>query len=353
MSSSHSSTWSTSSGAVREKNDTQAVVLLGVIDDRALEFLGVDVAHDADREVGLLEDERRGAALRDSLLEHLVQLEQIQELALEIGALGALSGGADDRAGALQIELRRLLAEAVALLVIEPARDADAFAVRREDHVPAGDRQIHREARALGLERILDHLDDDFLAWLEHVADLPGLASGAAAPAWSLDPGQDDLVDVQEPVLLQADVDERGFQPGEDVVHAALVDVAHDRAGSASLDVELGDLVPRSRGGCLTAPASGSRAGLSLRRRFPSPPLARRGSPPDRRLLKLASSIDLVLCELIARRLEGAAGGRDGARRQPTGGASDTDGARRQPNGGASDTDEARRQPTGGAGDRH
>ena len=114
--------------------------------------------------------------LRDALLEHLVQLEQVQQLALEVGALGALRGGADDRAGALQIELRRLLAQPVALLVVEPARDADALAVRRVDHVAAGDRQIHRQPRALGLQRVLDDLHDDLLARLEQVGDLAALA---------------------------------------------------------------------------------------------------------------------------------------------------------------------------------
>jgi hypothetical protein len=33
-------------------------VLLGIVDHRALEVRGEDVAHDADREVGLLEDQR-------------------------------------------------------------------------------------------------------------------------------------------------------------------------------------------------------------------------------------------------------------------------------------------------------
>ena len=65
----------------------------------------------------------------------------------------------------------------------------------------------------------------------------------AATAARRLDPRQHDLVDVQEAVLLQADVDERGLQAGEDVVDPALVDVADDRAGAAALQIELGDVV--------------------------------------------------------------------------------------------------------------
>ena len=240
------------------------MVLLGVIDDRALERLGEDVAHDPDRQVGLLEDERRRRRLGDPLLEHLVQLEQIQQLALEIGALGALGRGADDRARALQIELGRLLAQTLALLVVEPARDADALAVRGEHHVAAGDREVHRQACALGLQRVLDDLHDDLLAGLEQVGDLPSVAASATTAPRRLDAREHDLVDVQEPVLLESDVDECGLEPGEHVVDAALVDVSDDRAGTAALEVELRDLVARRGVGVLAAAARRARAWLTF-----------------------------------------------------------------------------------------
>ena len=60
------------------------MVRLRVVDDRALEVGGEDVAHDADRQVGLLEDERGRLGLVDALLEHLVELEQVLQLALEV-----------------------------------------------------------------------------------------------------------------------------------------------------------------------------------------------------------------------------------------------------------------------------
>ena len=53
---------------------------------------------------------------------------------------------------------------------------------------------------------------------------------------------EDDLVDVEEAVALEADVDEGGLHAGQDVVDLALVDVADDRAPAAALDVELGDV---------------------------------------------------------------------------------------------------------------
>ena len=155
--------------------------------------------------------------------------------------------GADDRPGALEVELGGLLAQALALLLLQAPGDADPLAVGRVDHVAPGDRQVHGQPRALGLERVLDDLDDDLLPGLEHVGDVAAVAGAAAAAARGLDAGQHDLVDVQEAVLLQPDVDERRLEAGEHVVDAALVDVADDRAVAAALQVELGDLVA---GGC-------------------------------------------------------------------------------------------------------
>ncbi len=218
-------------------------MLLGVVDDRLLEVLGEDVAHDADREVGLLEDHVGRGRLRDALLEHLVELEEVLQLALEVRALGALGRGADDRAAAAEVELLGLLAQALALLVLEPARDADALARRGVDHVAPGDRDLHREPRALGLERVLDDLHDDLLPRGQEVGD--ARAALAAAALDLLDPRQHDLVDVQEAVLVEADVDEGRLEPGQDVVDLALVDVADDRARAAALEVDLGDAVAR------------------------------------------------------------------------------------------------------------
>src|SRR6185437_15314690 len=125
------------------------------------------------------------------------------------------------------------------------------------------------QARALGLERVLDHLDDDILSGLEHVGDVAPVAAAAAPAPGRLNPREHDLVDMQKAVLLQPDVDEGGLQAGEDVVDAALVDVADNRAAAAALQVELGDLVfagDRSPGALAAAPRGG-RARLAGRHR--------------------------------------------------------------------------------------
>ena len=246
-------------GPRQERN--QSVMLLGVIDDRPLELVREDVAHDAHREIGFLEDQRRSRRLGHTALEHLTELEQVEELALQVGSSGALGRGADDRAGALQIQLLSLLAKPLPLALVEPPGDADALPVGGIDHVAPGDREVHRQARALGLQRVLDHLDDDLLTGLEQICDLPALAALPASTPGRLDARQHDLVDVQEPVLLETEVHEGGLEAGEDVVHAALVDVSDDRACAATLDVQLCDPEPRTGVGLLAAPAHGGLRG--------------------------------------------------------------------------------------------
>jgi hypothetical protein len=229
-------------------------VLLGIVDHGAFELGREDVAYDPDREIGLLEDQGGGGRLLDAVGEHLAELEQIQQLSLEIGALGALCRGADDRPGTLEVELGGLLAQPLAFLLLEAARHADALAVGGVDHVAPGDREVHGQPGALGLERVLDDLHDDLLPGLEHVRDVAPVAGATAAAPRGLDAGEHDLVDVQEAVLLEPDVDERRLEPGEYVVDAALVDVADDRAVAAALQVELGDLVLGAATRGLTAP---------------------------------------------------------------------------------------------------
>jgi hypothetical protein len=141
---------------------------------------------------------------------------------------------------------------------------------RRVDHVAPGDGDLHREPRALGLERVLDDLDDDLLPWLQQVGDARP-AGRAAAAADLLDARQHDLVDVQEAVLVEADVDEGGLEPGQDVVDLALVDVADDRPASATLEIDLGDAVARGDLGLLLTAATlraRLRRGLGLARGF-------------------------------------------------------------------------------------
>ncbi len=71
--------------------------------------------------------------------------------------------------------------------------------------------------------------------------------------ALALELGDDDLVDVEEAVLLEADLDERGLHPRQDVVDRAEVDVPGDRPPLGALEVNLGDAVVLEDGDALLA----------------------------------------------------------------------------------------------------
>jgi hypothetical protein len=138
-----------------------------------------------------------------------------------------VGGGADDQPARTLVGAVDHLAQAVALGFGEPPADADAASLRRVDEVAAGDREVHREPGALRLQRVLDRPARGSPARLDQLVD--AAAAAAAALRRLLAVGQDDLVDVEEAVALEADVDEGGLHTGKDVVDLPLVDVADDR----------------------------------------------------------------------------------------------------------------------------
>jgi hypothetical protein len=154
----------------------------------------------------------------------------------------------------LMMSLRR-----VRSAVVEPARDAEPLALRDEDEEAAGKRDLGREPRALRLHRVLDRLHHDLLAAGDQVGDL------LAVPL-ALELGHDDLVDVQEAVLLEADLDERGLHARQHVVDGAEVDVPGDRAALGPLEIDLGDAVVLEDRDALLADVDGDQQ-LALRLR--------------------------------------------------------------------------------------
>ena len=127
---------------------------------------------DPQRQLGLLVDERRRLRRLGLLLDRLPEALQEDEVALDVLGRGALGGGADDHAALLHVEALEDVAQADALVVLEPARDAEALAARDEDDEAARERDLGRQPRALRLHRVLDRLDEDLLAAAEQVLDL-------------------------------------------------------------------------------------------------------------------------------------------------------------------------------------
>ena len=216
-------------GAPQEALD--AVELRLVVDQHLLDVRVQEVADDAQRDVGLGVEEHRRLGQPAALLQRLPEALEEGEVAGDLAGRGPRGGRADDEAAALERQRVADRAQARALVVGQALGDAHTLPVGHEHHEAPGQRELHGEAHALGAHRVLRGLHHHLVAALEQLGDL-ALALG--------DPHRDDLVDVEEPVLLEADLDERGLHAREDVLHAALPHVAHDGAVAAALDVRLG-----------------------------------------------------------------------------------------------------------------
>ena len=257
-----------------------------MVDDDALEVADEEVADDAQRQLGLLVDERGRVRPARAAADRRPELQQELEIAGELLLRGAFRGGADDQPALRQLEPLADLLQPLALVVLEPARDADPVPVRRVDEEAAGERDLRRQPRALRPHGILDRLDEDLLAAGDELLD-------ALAVALSLELGDDDLVDVQEPVALEADVHERRLHAREHVVDDTLVDVPGNRAALGTAEIDLGGLAVFENGDRLLAHVDGDVDLLRDVRK--GDPRRRRGRLACRRTLALALRRRLAL----------------------------------------------------------
>jgi hypothetical protein len=157
--------------------------------------------------LGLLIDECRRLGRFRLSLDRLPQLLEEDEVTLDVLCACALCGGADDYAALVHVQRLEDVLQTLPLVVLEPARHAEPLAVRDEHDEAAGQRDLHRQARALRLHRILHRLDEDLLAPAEQVLD-------ALALPVALERRTHDLVDVEEAVAFESHLDERRFHSG-------------------------------------------------------------------------------------------------------------------------------------------
>ena len=205
----------------------------------------------------------------------------------------------------LHVERLEDVAQPRALVVLQPARDAEALTARHVDDEAAGERHLGRQPCALRLHRVLDRLDEDRLAAAQQVLD------ALAVVPFALELGDDDLVDVEEAVLLEADVDERGLHPGQHVVDGAQVDVPGDRAPVRALEVDLGDLAVLEDGDAALGDAGrDEQLALRGRERRPLGLLAAPAARPSRAVLLLATLARGLLARWLLLGLPGRLAGR-------------------------------------------
>jgi hypothetical protein len=96
-------------------------------------------------------------------------------------------------------------------LVLDARRDADAARVRQHNEKARWNRNVRRQSRAFGPERILEHLHEQLAALLDAVADA---RLGVAIPVVLVRVARD-IRRMQERRALEARLDERRLHPGQ------------------------------------------------------------------------------------------------------------------------------------------
>ncbi|CAB4880269.1 unannotated protein [freshwater metagenome] len=205
---------------------------LVTLDDELREVLVEEVANDLHQHVGLFVQRLRLHALacfgvRGPLFDAGPLGLQPRHVTREFFLADALGCGPDDDAGLGGNDVAQNFLESLALGVGQLAADAGGTATGNVDEEASGQRQLRRQASALVAHRVLADLHQNLIARLEGLLDLARTsAETGSVPI--------DLACVQHTVTTTADVDERCFHTGQDVLHAAEIDVADHRGGGAT-----------------------------------------------------------------------------------------------------------------------
>ena len=171
----------------------RALVDVLVVDVDLVDVGGEEVADGAQHDVVLAVDQRRRALVARRLEHALPQALQIGEIARQLGRCPRRArrrcarSGRSPRAGCSSDDQ---LAQALALLALDAARDAGRVVGAGQQHqVAAGQRVERGQRRRLVGELLLGDLDQDLLAGLEQVADAAAALAvarrSAAAAAWA------------------------------------------------------------------------------------------------------------------------------------------------------------------------
>ena len=247
-------------------------MLLLAVDQDRLDVGGEQVPDHPEDEIALLVEDGARRGLGEPRLHLLPEADEELDVRAELRFPASLAHGAHDEPTAPgRPEAPDELPQAVALLrVVDPPGDAEVIHLGHVHEIAARQADERGDPRPLGAERLLRHLHEDLLALAEHVLDgrdhatlARGRGLGALAPLavgggilveaevrllvlgehhpLVLPEVGDEVAGVEEGVLGQADIDERGLHAGKDVGYDALVDVPDDRAMMTPLDEQLGE----------------------------------------------------------------------------------------------------------------
>ena len=181
------------------------------------------VADRADHQARFLVDQEGTLARLGCAVDGAPELEQVVQVPLQLRRAAANAGRARDDGHALGVfELVHGLLELGALVAFDAARDTTTpGVVGHQHHIAASQRDEGGQGRALVATLFLLDLNDQLLAFLDHIIDA-GLAGGDAFGEILLG----DFLEGQKAVAVFAVVDKAGFQGGLDPGNNGFVDIA-------------------------------------------------------------------------------------------------------------------------------
>ncbi len=204
------------------------------LDDELREVLVEQVSHDLDEQIGFFVQGLRLARgvrlLLVGVSPHGLPLGlQPGHVAGQFLLADTFGGGTDDDTRVGRDDLAEDVLETLAFGVGQLPADTGRRSARHIDEEASGEADLRGQPGSLVPDRVLADLHDHLVAGLESLLDLAGVAT---------EPGglPVHLTRVQHTVAAAADVDERRFHGGQDVLDTAEVDVADHRRRTGARD---------------------------------------------------------------------------------------------------------------------
>ena len=196
---------------------------IGLVDQTLADVVREVVAQATRHGIAFLVDQERRRPAVVRLFDHVPGGLQVIEVPLQFLGGAPDTGSAHDRAHAIRdLEAVHRLAHLVALLALDAARHAAGARVVRHQHEEAASQADEGgQCGTLVAALILFDLDDEFLAFLEHVLGVGAPLRGGVLREVFLR----DLLQRQESMALCTIFDEGRFEAGLDARYAAFIDI--------------------------------------------------------------------------------------------------------------------------------
>ena len=254
------------------------------VDEDVTDVVVEVVADGADHQARFLVNQEGALAALGGAVDGVPQFQQVVQVPLQLGRAAANAGGARDDAHAVGVlELVHRLFQLGAVLALDAARNATATGVvGHQHHVAAGQRDKGGQGSALVAALFFFDLDQQFLAFLDHVIDacLVGRDTRGEVAARN-------FLERQKAVAVFAVIHKAGFQRRLDARDDGLVDIALALLAPLDFDFVVEELLSVDDG---QAPFFGLRGvdehplhdaiPLRVLRRAAAQPTGLRGLPP-------------------------------------------------------------------------